>query len=49
MIRRILRMLAFPAAILLSPIWLLIWIFTGRNIIFGLLNYAVSNEWWDEN
>ncbi len=44
MIKRILRVLAFISAIIFSPAWLIIWIFTKRAILFELMEYAIPSD-----
>jgi len=42
MIKRLFRIFAFAAAVLLSPLWVIIWLLSGRNILFWLMNFATD-------
>jgi hypothetical protein len=43
MFKRIKRILAAVCAVIFSPIWIIYWIISGRNIIFELMDYATDN------
>lgn len=42
--RRIKRTIAFIMAISLAPIWAIFWLFTGKPILFTLLEFACNDE-----
>ena len=48
MIKRILRILAFPVGLIGLPIWVIIWIFTGKMIFNYFMNFAVFGDWEDD-
>ena len=41
---RLKRVLAFVFGIALAPLWLMVWLFTGKSILFNLLKYATDDH-----
>ena len=41
---RLKRVLAFVFGIALAPLWLMVWLFTGENIMHSLLIFAVNDD-----
>ena len=43
--RRFLRILAFPVGVFCSPLWVLIWAFTGKQLIWNFMSFACEGKW----
>lgn len=45
MLKRLLRAICFPLAIIATIIGVIQWVFTGKNIGTALMNYSVIGKW----